>query len=987
MKRFLLFALVATMFAACVTDATQDVTVSIETPETLTVSFEEGSRIQLQNGKTVWTKGDLVSVFYRSNANQKWQYQGETGERNGTLKRVANAEATQELSNIVVIYPYNENYYINPRTCNVQASLPATQTYLADSYGLNGNIMVSQSEYNQIALKSVCGWLKLQLTGDGEVIKSIALKGNNGEQVAGEVYINSADATCVLAAENGVSNDDSVAGGNLVFDDTILTEVVLDCDEGVTLGAEATAFYIALPPQTFENGLTVTFTNTDGASFEKSMNKAVVIERNTIQPMAALMVECAHPCPANNEIWYTTTDRKAIYVNTETYNDEVNVTFGANIVSNTYEDNKGIIKFDGDITAIASHSFYSGGDESTLQTVVIPGSVTSIGRGAFEHCSSLTSVTIPDGVTEIGEGAFSYCDSLTSITMPGNLASIGVCAFDGCRLLTSITIPDGVTFVGERAFGDCHGLMGFYGKYASEDNRCLVIDGALNAFAPAGLTEYYIPNGVTSIGETAFARCEKLTSVSLPESVVTIGIGAFVECYGIMSMVIPNSVTRIEEEAFTCCESLKELTIGNGVTFIGLGAFAGCGITSVTIPESVVTIEECPFYCCSHLTSFYGKFASEDNRCLVVDGTINSFAPAGLTEYTLPNGATSIGEQAFGDCSSLTSITIPDSVTSIGDYAFGSCSALNAIYCKPVTPPSIGESVFDNNASNRKIYVPMKSVEAYKAADTWRYWANAIEGCNMESDAPANNEIWYTTTTGEKASLFQEEYMISRFNITAHTYDEANGVWVLRTGNEKWTEFPNIDTILFNNPSVVNSVYMPNCIETINGELRGTTIASIKLPTNLKSIGDRTFEGCAKLESVTIPNGVTSIGNNAFAKCTSLNNLEIPNSVATFNLDCIGGGYYENMGTRLTKLTIGSGVTEITGRYRMEFGGVISELYLKPNTPPTNIKALFYDVSSFETKITSRMKIYVPIGSEEAYKQALTWESYSLDSIIIGVNF
>ena len=70
----------------------------------------------------------------------------------------------------------------------------------------------------------------------------------------------------------------------------------------------------------------------------------------------------------------------------------------------------------------------------------------------------------------------------------------------------------------------------------------------------------------------------------------------------------------------------------------------------------------------------------------------------------------------------------------------------------------------------------------------------------------------------------------------------------------------------------------------------------------------------------------------------------------------------------------------------MEFGGIINELYLKPNTPPTNIKALFYDVSSFHTTITSRMKIYVPIGSEEAYKQALTWDNFNLDNIIIGVN-
>ena len=74
MKKFYLFALVVTMFAACVIDEAQDAVVGV-VAETLTVSFEESdSRIQLQKGKTVWTAGDLVSVFYRSNANQKWQF-------------------------------------------------------------------------------------------------------------------------------------------------------------------------------------------------------------------------------------------------------------------------------------------------------------------------------------------------------------------------------------------------------------------------------------------------------------------------------------------------------------------------------------------------------------------------------------------------------------------------------------------------------------------------------------------------------------------------------------------------------------------------------------------------------------------------------------------------------------------------------------------------------------------------------------------------
>ena len=135
---------------------------------------------------------------------------------------------------------------------------------------------------------------------------------------------------------------------------------------------------------------------------------------------------------------------------------------------------------------------------------------------------------------------------------------------------------------------------------------------------------------------------------------------------------------------------------------------------------------------------------------MIVDGVLKSFAPAGLTEYTIPNDVTSIGEFAFFGCSgltsitipdsvtsirykafsacSLTSITIPDSVTSIGSYAFAYCSSLTSIYCKPTTPPTGDWDMFYNNASGRKIYVPRNSVDAYKSAKYWSNYADYIEG-------------------------------------------------------------------------------------------------------------------------------------------------------------------------------------------------------------------------------------------------------------------
>ena len=528
MKKLLLFVLAATALAACSTDTTQDLAPEIPTaPDELQVSFdEEDTRIQLQNNVAVWTEGDLVSVFYRSNANDKWQFQGKTGDTAGTLKRIEATTATQATTKIVAVYPYSKDYWFNWNTGDVEASLPAEQTYLKDSFGLDGTIMVSQSDYNQLSLKNVCGWLKVQLTGDNEAIKSIVLRGNNGEQVAGKIYINTEDASCTLAAEMGGTNDEGVGGtgGTLIFDDTTLTSVTLNCGDGVALNSETpTTFYIALPPQTFEKGVTITAMCDDGTMRSKSTENSIIVNRNHIVQMASLAVETlettdtpdtpitpTQPTPAANEIWYTSSYGNVVEPYSGKYNSNATAmqTFGANIVSNTYENGVGVITFDGD--------------------------VTTIGRYAFWDCDALKSITIPDSVTRIRTSAF-----------------------EDCRALTSVTIPDSVTTIGSGAFTSCSALKAFYGKFASADNRCLIVDGVLNSFAPAGLTEYTIPDSVTTIGSSAFEYCSALTSVTIPDSVTTIGQEAFDDCDALTSVTIPDSVTSIGYHAFYSCSALK----------------------------------------------------------------------------------------------------------------------------------------------------------------------------------------------------------------------------------------------------------------------------------------------------------------------------------------------------------------------------------------------------------------------------------------------
>ena len=411
---------------------------------------------------------------------------------------------------------------------------------------------------------------------------------------------------------------------------------------------------------------------------------------------------------ANNQIWYTSTDGEIVepYSGVENNYADALTTFGVNIVSNTYKDGKGVIEFDGDVTIIGDYAFWfctsltsvtipdsvttigewAFYDCYSLTSVTIPDSVMEIGNYAFAGCSSLISVTIPDSVTTIGGFAFGWCESLTSVTIPNSVTTIGYDAFWFCTSLTSVTIPDSVTTIGTAAFSWCESLQEFNGKFASEDSRCLIVDGILNSFAPAGLTEYTIPNSVTTIGTAAFYGCTSLTSVTIPDSVAEIG-----------------------DYAFSFCSSLQE---------------------------------------------FKGKFASKDGRCLIVDGILNSFAPAGLTKYTIADSVTTIGDRAFQSCDSLTSVTIPDSVTSIGEAAFYNCSSftsvtipdsvttigysafrecysLTSVYCKATTPPAGGYEMFDDNASGSKIYVPMESVETYKSAKGWSDYADDIVGYNF----------------------------------------------------------------------------------------------------------------------------------------------------------------------------------------------------------------------------------------------------------------
>lgn len=935
----LFFALAAVLFAACSTDLTEDVAVAV--PDSIEVSFEEESRIQLSDDKTVWTKGDLLSVFYRSDANEQWKFQGNTGDRSGSIKRVMKPNATTKLSKIVAVYPYNENYYINPESCNIEAMLPAEQTYLKDSYGLDGNILVSQSEFNQIALRNVCGWLKIQLKGDGQVIEKITLKGNNNEQVAGLIYIDSSDATSTLAAEYPAGSDDGV-GGTLILDDTILKEVTLNCGEGVTLGAEPTAFYVALPPQEFSKGLTVEIKDSNSLKMIKSTDKAISIERNHIQPMATIAYEGDFD---KSEYCLTTTH--------QVVNSLEQIVFRKGEIAGTENALVNIDYGDGAFGKDQMHTYPAEGTYTVKYYFEKP--ITEICPNAFTT-TSITSITIPKDVVKIGSSAFSYTN-LTSISFEENskLSTIELGAFIYCRNIKSIYLPTSVTEIGDCVFGGCYSL-----EYIS--------GGGSDFSATFGLFHKEI--GLLDWHVIAYPASLNIERVSYGPIHHDIGWGAFVGCKYLKELDI--IISKIYQANFMECEQLEYIRLDQ----------------TIYIENDV--IKDCP-----KLKEIHLPRASEIGKYCFINNESLTNIHLGCDELRIIN---SIGNNNV----SLNTLWIPSGVESITD-SFNSCSSLASVYCKAAVPPVLANS-FDSMVAP-VIYVPAESVNSYKRAEGWKEFADCIVGYDFENGVVVpgqpNNEIWYTATT----QISPNSSDVFGANIISNKWDAETGKGVLQFDGDVtmigenafgWSrELTSIDipesvTTIGNDAFQycygLHNVYIPDSVTSIGRSaflycdlkeivipdnvitigayaLCGCSIQSVIIPNGVTDIADGLFKQCDQLTTIVLGNQVTSIGDESFSECTSLTSVTMSD-----NVNSIGYGAFDGC-TSLTSVTIPDSVNSIEPR---AFAGCtyLKEVYCKAMTPPSGYSSMF-------TSSADDLVIYVPRHYVEDYKAANGWGDYA----------
>ena len=226
----------------------------------------------------------------------------------------------------------------------------------------------------------------------------------------------------------------------------------------------------------------------------------------------------------------------------------------------------------------------------SLQEIVIPPCIISIGVSAFESCRYLRSLTIPSGVASIGDYAFRDC-GLTSLTLPSSISSIGDNTFEDCFGLTSLFLPSSITSIGDNAFCRCSGLTSLTIPLG------VTSIGSCAFWACSGLTSLTLPSSITSIGDDAFSRCGNLTSVQYqidddidayllndhPCIEVECGIEYYLNNKKMINVVIPSTITKLGKYVFQRSKDLTSVYVSWSTPISAGTAFSAADVSKCTL--------------------------------------------------------------------------------------------------------------------------------------------------------------------------------------------------------------------------------------------------------------------------------------------------------------------------------------------------------------------------------------------------------------------
>ena len=411
------------------------------------------------------------------------------------------------------------------------------------------------------------------------------------------------------------------------------------------------------------------------------------------------------------------------------------------------------------VTAIGELAF--GGCEGELNSVIVPNTVTTIERSAFESSAKLRTVVLPNSVDTIAPRTFANCPKLSSVRLPDGITYIPNFMFERCASLTSFTIPPTVTRIGESAFNNS-------GIVISSIPESVTSIGNNAFYYCEGITSMVIPNTVTSLGWGVFCFCRELQSIQLPDNLEAIPATFLKNCFALSSITIPESVTSIGEEAFSGCTHLTSVVIPEAVTSMGNGVFQNCyNLASIDMPEALDYLGEKAFRECERLTSitlprnmtkvcnevFEGCSALHQIEIPESVTSIGNraFVDCNLEEVVIPNQVDSIGLNAFDGCQGLSHVVLGTSVSYLGEYALNTVESVGdslIVECLGTTPPQCGYTTFPDAALQGKMIVPCGYEDIYREA-LGEYWASG----NFEEDCDFAGLEWYYEILNENGSI------------------------------------------------------------------------------------------------------------------------------------------------------------------------------------------------------------------------------------------